>query len=211
LGSQDEQPGRGRELFGDPGRMQGDQMSQPVKSTTGLVTCQGFLYDRALHPELFPPKARKTFGLGGKQSGWEMEVWLLDGTHILRYEHRGLCLTELVTEQERQLPRTGIVNAIAIVGEHDYEKSFKPQRVTYLTSIQIEQLSESLYLNTLDEMKSFAAEQNAITHGWESDQGPGLSILDVEGKADQVNAHSYHVLPEGFHVLRTQTIFQIDG
>src|SRR5262245_58419632 len=86
---------------------------------------QAILYGRALHPELFSLRARRVVRTGD----YHLESWLMNGSHLLRFERGSLCACELLTDQERDLPSSGVVTAFQCVGEHDYEHRFKEERV----------------------------------------------------------------------------------
>lgn len=181
-------------------------MSTQIKAST-IQVYQGLLYDRALHPELFSLKARRVFTGKGE---YELEVWLMNGAHLLRFERRGLCVSELITDQEANLPNTGIVVGFPCTGERDIEHRFEKDRVTYMTTVQTETLSENLFLATTREMRQFAREADALYHGWTSDAGSSLSVIDVQRMNREVHVQCYHLLASTGLVLRTQTLFEHD-
>ncbi|MEZ6234463.1 MAG: hypothetical protein R3B68_09765 [Phycisphaerales bacterium] len=94
-------------------------MSTPQK-TNALQSYQMLLYDRALHPELFSLKARRVV----RHGPWELEAWVMQGQHLLRFECGAVCASELVTDQEAGLPTTGALSAFLCAGERDFEHRF---------------------------------------------------------------------------------------
>lgn len=178
-------------------------MSVPVKTNVSQ-TYQVFLYGRALHPELFQIKARRVV----KHGAYEFEAWLMQGMHLLRFEHRTMCASELLVDHEGNLPSTGAVAAFLCAGERDFEHKFPKDRVTYMSTVQTEQLSENLYLATLNELRAHAKETEALVHQWRDEAGPCLSMLDIQRYAKEVHAQAFHLLAQGGLVLRTQTIFE---
>ncbi len=179
-------------------------MNPPAKSNS-LQSYQMVLYNRALHPELFQLKARKVV----RHNGWELEAWIMPGQHVLRFEHGGLCAAELLTDQDRNLPATGVVSAFLAAGERDYEHAFAKDRVTYMTTVQTESLSENLYAATYKEMLAFARQGDCMTHAWSDEFGGRcLSMIDVQRYSREVHAQSYHLIACGGVVIRTQTIFE---
>lgn len=167
---------------------------------------QVVLYGRALHPELFLLKKRKKFS----HAEYELESWLMNGSHLLRFGHcDGFCASELVTDQERDLPDTGVVTAFQCVGEHDYEHCFKPKGVNYICTVQTETLSENQFLADFDEYLDFARKGQALTHQWRDDGGNCLSIVDVQQQNRQVHAQAYHLIAGPRLVLRSQSIFEL--
>jgi len=178
--------------------------SVPTVKSHSLQSYQMLLYGRALHPELFPLKARKVM----RHGAYELEMWAMAGSHLLRFEHGPLCACELMTDQEGNLPETGVVTAFLCAGERDYEHRFEKAKVTYMTTVQTESLSENLYLATYDEMLAHARENAAIVHRWEDECGNCLSMLDAQTMSKEVHIQSYHLLAQGGLVIRTQTIFE---
>ena len=178
-------------------------MNVPAKSNA-LQTYQAILYSRALHPELFPLKGRGVL----RQGAWELEAWVMEGAHVLRFETGRHCSCELVTDQEDNLPATGVISAYLCAGERDFEHQFGPDGVTYFHSVQTETLSENLYLATYAEMDQHARDQRALTHRWTTDAGHSLTMLDIQKYAKEVHVQAYHLLAPGGVVIRTQTIFE---
>lgn len=181
-------------------------MNLPTR-TNALQTYQVLLYARALHPELFQLRARRVIDC----AGYELEAWLMPGGHLLRFGRGTDCLCELVTENDRGIPDNGIVAAFFCAGERDFDRDFPRLGVNYMTTVQTEQLNDSIYQNTWDEMMDFAEEAEAMVHRWDDDSGPCMSILDLQRYSREIHAQSYHLLANGRIVLRTQTIFEKHG
>ncbi|MEM0982523.1 MAG: DUF2617 family protein [Planctomycetota bacterium] len=178
-------------------------MSQTIKAGAAQ-SHHVILYERALHPELFQLRERDRIS----RPTYELEAWLMPGSHALRFEHGGGCLSELVTESIAAAPDSGVVASFAAAGEHDFDRSFATRGVTYMTTVQTEQLSDNLFLGTLDEMRAYGREIEAILHQWTDEAGDNLSMLDVQRFSKEVHVQAYHLLAAGGYVLRTQTIFE---
>jgi hypothetical protein len=178
-------------------------MSVPVKSPT-LQSYQVLLYNRALHPELFPLKGRRVV----RHGNYEFEVWVMEGSHLLRFEHAALCACELMTDQEGRLPESGVVSGFLAAGERDFEHRFTKDKVTYMTTVQTETLSENLYVATMAEMLDYGRSSDALTHRWNDGTGPCLSMIDLQRYNREIHAQSYHLMATGGLVIRTQTIFE---
>jgi len=163
------------------------------------------LYERALHPELFRIEGRRTL----RAADYELEGWVMPGGHALRFQTGEYCLTEVVSDQELNLPQRGLLQSLPCIGEKEHEQSLE-DAVAFVTAVQTENLSENLYNATYEEMRTFAAEERALTHQWEDPAGmANLSILDMQRFRNEVHAQSYHLLASGGFVLRTQTIFEL--
>ncbi len=178
-------------------------MDTPTKLNS-LQTYQVILYDRALHPEFFDLKTRRV----EKLNGFEFEAWLMNGSHVLRFEVGQHCASELVTDLDRGLPDTGVVAAFLCAGERDFDHPLSDGEINYITTVQTETLSENLYLTTREELLAFGRENEALIHQWDDEVGPCLSMLDMQRLSTQMHIQAYHLLANQGIVLRTQTIFE---
>jgi len=178
-------------------------MSLPSKSTS-LQAYRVVLYRRALHPELFDVRSRRVID----HQKYEFEAWLMPGGHLMRFQHAGVCATELITDQEEGIPDRGVVAAMPCAGEREHEEDFG-EKLKYVSSVQTETLPESLYRATYNELTEFGAENKAMIHFWtDDDGGKCASILDVQRFRREIHAQAYHLSARGGLVLRTQSIFE---
>lgn len=178
-------------------------MNAPLKSPS-LQAYRLVLYRRALHPELFDIKGRRTITHGE----YEFEAWIMPGSHLMRFQFDGLCGTEFVTDQDIALNERGLVTDIQCAGEKDHEHPFS-DRLNYLVTVQTETLPLNLYTATYRELVEFGEESGAMMHLWTTDDGGRCaSILDVQRFRKEVHAQAYHLLAPGGIVLRSQTIFE---
>ncbi len=103
----------------------GKEPFQVTAKVSGLQAYQVILYNKALHPELFMLRDRRKV----KRAGYELEAWIMQGKHLLRFEREGFCACELLTDQERS-PASGVVCAFLCAGERDFEHTFERESVT---------------------------------------------------------------------------------
>lgn len=179
--------------------------NQPsVKHSTSSPSHHLVLYTRALHPELFALKQRRSMN----HAGYEFEAWLMQGAHMLRFQCKHFCASELVTAQENGLPTAGAVATFPCIGEKDYEHPFPDHRVKYVTAMQTETLSENLYNATFRDMVTLAEETDALIHTWTEADGKGLSMVELQRYPREIHAQACHLSPATGLVLRTQTIFE---
>lgn len=178
-------------------------MSAPAKSLI-LQAYRLILYRRALHPELFEVCGRRT----AEHDSYAFEAWLMPGGHLLRFQHDDTCATELVTSQVDGVPDGGVVAAMPCAGEREHEEKVG-DKIKFLCAVQTEQLPESLYRATYEELVAFGRESNALVHTWEDEDG-GLcaSIVDIQRFRREVHAQAYHLDAQGGLVLRSQSIFE---
>lgn len=181
-------------------------MSNQAKSSSTPLY-QVSLYSKALHPELFHLKGRRVHS---KNSNFELETWLMNGSHLLRFEHGRLCLCELVTDQDhRELPTAAAVGTFVCASEHDYEHLFAREGVNYMTTVQAETVSEHQYFQAHEEYLALAKERNSLAHQWQDELGACLSLVHVEQSKTDVNIEAYHLQALTRTVLRSQSIFEL--
>ncbi len=179
-------------------------MSLPNKSPSTQVY-RMMLYQRALHPELFSIQDRRII----TTSDYELEAWIMPGGHTLRFGCESGCVTEVVCDQDVQLPERGLVHALPCIGEKEHEQPVGSD-INFVTAVQTENLSDNLYLATFNEMQDFAEQSEAMVHAWSDAEGSSnLSILDMQRYKGEIHAQCYHLLASGGFVLRTQTIFEL--
>lgn len=164
------------------------------------------LYRNALHPEFFGIEGRRRI----EHCEYEFEAWVFRGGHALRFEHDGLCLTEIISDQVEILPDRGQIAVFPCAGEKDHESTVG-DHVVYVTSMQTEVLTDHLYLGTYNEMVEHGREFDGLMSVWteEPHEKPSLSLLDIQRFAEEVHVQSYHLRSDCGLVLRTQTIFKL--
>lgn len=163
------------------------------------------LYQRALHPELFRIQGRRTL----QSSSYEFEAWIMPGGHALRFQSEGQCVTEVVSDQDLQLPERGLIQSLPCLGEKEHEEVVA-EKINFVAAVQTENLSDNLYTATFDEMKDFAEETGAMTYNWTDDDGGRcMTVLDLQRFRNEIHTQAYHLLATGGFVLRTQSIFEV--
>jgi len=179
-------------------------MSVGNKSSS-TQTLRLMIYRRALHPELFDLKERTLF----RHGDYEVEAWISPVGHVVRFQIGSDCLTETVLEGGNHLPETGLVHAVPCIGEKDFEMDTQDSRLGYVTTIQLESLTDNLYHTTLRELLEARPEADGLSHQWVDQAGVQcLSLLDVQKYKREFHLQSYHLLGSTWLVLRTQSIFE---
>ena len=79
------------------------------------------LYNRALHPEFFELRNRKVV----RHEGWELESWIVNGGHALRFGTGSACYSEVICWNESPLPSANAVTTFLCGGEHDLDERFE--------------------------------------------------------------------------------------
>ena len=173
-------------------------------SASGLQAYSMLLYRGPIHPEFFSIAGRRQ----ASHPDFDFESWIFPGGHVLRFEHATTTLCEVVTDNPHELPERGLVTTLPCGGERDYEETFG-DRITYVTSIQTETLSEHLYLGTYQEMVDHGNDQDCLVSSWGHDgPHPSLSLVEFQRYSDQIHVQTYHLRGDALTVLRTQSILQ---
>ncbi|QYO64492.1 DUF2617 family protein [Leptolyngbya sp. 7M] len=178
-------------------------MSMPTKPTA-LNGHQVHLFNRALHPELFPLKGRRV--VSGQK--YELETWVMPGSHVLRFQFRGACALELMADGGLRVPNAQPVASSPALGEHDFEYQFDRHGMVYMATIQSENLPEHVFDSTYHELLEHGRSSRALIHRWMDEVGPCLSMLDIQPFNDEAHVEAYHMFSSGGLVIRTQTVFE---
>jgi len=173
--------------------------------TTSLQAYNMLVFRNAIHPEFFPISGRRRIEHGD----YEFEAWIFKGGHVLRFEFDGVCVTEVVTDQQERLPDRGLITTLQCAGEKDHEADFV-DHITFMTSMQTETLSDHLYLSTYNELLEHGRMSDGLMTIWTDELGRNnLSLIEMQRFSDQVHVQAYHCRSDCSLVLRTQSIFQI--
>ena len=173
---------------------------------SSLQSYNMLLYRNAVHPEFFGIDGRRRIEHGE----YEFEAWIFRGGHVLRFEHDGQCMTEVISDQLDTLPERGQSGVFPCAGEKDHESTMG-DNVVYMTSMQTELLTDHLYLGTYNEMVEHGRKYDGLMSVWTEEQHgkPSLSLLEMQRFAEEVHVQSYHLRSDCGLVLRTQTIFKL--
>ena len=171
---------------------------------SGLQPYSMLLYRGPIHPEFFSIAGRRQT----THPDFDFETWVFPGGHVIRFEHATTTLCEVVTDDVTDLPDRGLVTTMPCSGERDFEEIFG-DRITFVTSIQTETLSDHLYLSTYQEMLEHGEDPACLMTTWQTDNNhPSLSLVEFQRYSDQVHVQAYHLRGDGLMVLRTQSILQ---
>lgn len=162
------------------------------------------LFRSAIHPEFFDIEER----IEVQHDNYHFEAWLFKGGHVFRFESDGTCVTEVITPNPENLPERGHVTTMVCASERDHEQEFG-DRITLITSMQIELLPEHLYGDSYIELVEFGEEANAKVLRYGSGEERNVSIVDVQRHNDELHVQSYHLQSSHGLVLRTQSIFEL--
>ncbi len=165
-----------------------------------------YLYQRALHPELFRIHQVKHV----QQRRYHAEMWIVGLAHVVSVYVGRHCLTELIADECEMLPKIGLALSFRFRGERDYAHSFETG-LKYILSTQVERMTPNLFPSSHRDLWNYAQSRGMFESfdEWESDGLEPFSFIDYEAREREFHVHAYHVFPEEMTLLRTQSIFEI--
>jgi len=164
------------------------------------------LYSRSLHPELFKI-------LGNEKvirRAYEADVWLVEGGHVISFTAGKNNLTEVILTKNEPLTDRGLLQSIPCRGEKYHEDTYGGN-IRYMISTQEEQLTQTLYEATRQEILSYAAKRE-LMHAdvpATAETGAILSVLDIERRSHELLVQSFHLFDENHMVIKTQGILEV--
>lgn len=167
-----------------------------------------FLYDRALHPELFRIDRSQNF----TQPLYQAQVWIAGLSHVVTVHGAAWSATELVAAPSDLLPQRGLLASFPFRGERDHSVELG-RGAQYIMSSQVERMSENLFRATHRDLMS-AAQRGGISAAfrqWASNGLPPFIYIDCEARRGELHVQAFHVFPDDLTVLKTQSIFEAVG
>ena len=163
------------------------------------------LYQRTLHPELFRILASEQVS----RRAYEADIWLVEGGHVISFSAGKNTLTEVIVTNHEPLTDRGLMQTIPCRGEKNHEMT-SGGTIRYMISTQEEQLTQTLYDATREEITAYAAKRELMTaEQAPTGDGPGfLSVLDIERRSHELLVQSFHLFDDNLMVIKTQGIFE---
>jgi hypothetical protein len=174
-------------------------------SPRGITASQYELafFDHAVSGERFPDRIIRSYD----KPDYRLEAWVLPGQHVLRFEHRGVSASELVTDHQAHWPHLQPTAHFPCAGEREFEHRFKG--AVYMTTVVTETLAQNLFRSTLQETVKCAEEESGVICRWEDTAGACVSVLEVQSEIDQIHVQAYHMIASQGLVVRTQSLFEL--
>ncbi|MGE5608912.1 MAG: DUF2617 family protein [Bacillota bacterium] len=165
------------------------------------------LYQRTLHPELF--RILKTDKV--LRRVYEADIWLIEGGHVVAFTAGKNTLAEVIMTSGEPLTDRGLLQTIPCRGEKYHEMTAPGGNIKYMISTQEEQLTQTLYEATKNEIANYAAKRELMTAEVPAtpETGGTLSVLDIERRSHELLVQSFHLFDESQMVIKTQAIFEV--
>lgn len=186
-------------------------MSELQTPPRGTIACQAsdlhlFLYDRPLHPELFPHYADYQV----RQTRYQAQVWVTGLSHVVTITLGQRSVTEVVAPELEVLPSRGVVTRFRMKGERDLERTL-PDEWQYMVSSQVEQMEEPLYKSVHTDLCRHAGKSGWLHQyeQWADGELTPFTYIDHEARDSEFHVHAFHAFPSEYTIVKTQTIFEI--
>jgi hypothetical protein len=165
-----------------------------------------YLYQRALHPELFRIHQVKHV----EQRLYHAEIWVVGLSHVVTVQFGQNCLTELIAHESELLPKNGMATSFRLRGERDHAQSFA-NGLRFILSSQVEKMSSNLFPSSHRDLVRYAQKRGMFySFGeWEFDGLEPFTFVDFEAREREFHVHAFHAFPEELTLLKTQSIFEI--
>jgi len=163
------------------------------------------LYQRTLHPELFKILSSEKV----VRRAYEADIWLVEGGHAIMFTAGKNTLSEVIVTNAGPLTDRGQLQSIPCRGEKYHETTIG--NIKYMISTQEEQLTQTLYDATRNEISAYAARRELMIGEVPptGENGGSLSVLDIERRSHELLVQSFHLFDESQMVIKTQAIIEV--
>ena len=172
----------------------------------GVESLYFYLFDRALHPELFTiDRVHRV-----EQRRYTAEVWIVGLAHAVTLSFNNQCFTELVVAENEFLPTAGLVASFRFRGERDQSQDFG-DGVHYMLSSQVERMTANLFPSSHRDLVAHSRKRGIFVDFPESsgDALAPFTFVDFEAREQEFHVHAYHAFSDELTLLKTQSIFEI--
>jgi hypothetical protein len=164
------------------------------------------VFDRTLHPEWFRVRAHRRYA----QAGWEADVRIVEGGHVVLWGCGPIRVAEVLVGPETELPEAGLLYRSAIRSERS--ASLRPgPGIEYQTCFAAERIELEVFAHLSDELIADAGRGSLfVRHGASSRLAPApLSRIYVEARARGLSVQAFHTFPDERAIVRTQSLFEV--
>ena len=179
---------------------------EPLGLTLQSVDLHLFVFERALHPELFRHYA--TYRV--EQGRYHADVSIIGLGHVVTVNCGDKSLTELLSRQSDIIPTRGVVSRFRLKGERDLEKA-TPDGWSYMVSTQVETMDEALYKSVHHDLVRHAEKRGWFVpyEGAVSGDMIPFSYLDHEARDGEFHLHAFHAFPHERTIVKSQSILEL--
>lgn len=163
------------------------------------------LFRRPLHPELFETLTRREV----KQDDYVLTVRITPSGHVISWQTKALCLTEITAARGQPLPGRGRVWRHRFLGEQTDAFRASPV-ISYQMSAQAESLPTNLFERVHEELLA-DGRKRGIMHLHYPHHRLGLSpigFVTADARPGCLVVNTFHTFPAESTLLKTQTLIE---
>jgi hypothetical protein len=163
------------------------------------------LYGRPLHPEFFDILAVRKV----QREDYELTIRITRTGHVISWENRDVCLTEVTAAAEQELPEKRRLLSHRLRGEQSARQRCA-HGVGYQATFQVEVLPPEIYLHVHDEILADGGKRGLLYNFQPNHRlavAP-LGFVAVETRADCLFISTFHTFPEEHTVVKTQSLIE---
>lgn len=164
------------------------------------------VFDRTLHPEWFSVRTHRRYA----QAGWEADVRVVEGGHVILWGCGPVRVAEVLTGPETELPEPGRLYRSAVRSERSASLRPGPD-VDYQTCFAAERIDAEVFAHLSEELTSDAGRGSLfVRHAAASRLAPApLSRIYVEARPRGLSVQAFHTFPEERAIVRSQTLIEV--
>jgi hypothetical protein len=166
------------------------------------------LYGRPLHPELFDILAVRRL----RRPEYELTVRITRTGHVITWEYRDVCLTEVACASDQPLPQGRRLLSYRLRGEHSGNFA-AAHGIHYQMTFQVETLPTEIFLHVHDEILADGHKQGLL-HNFQPNHRLALSplgFITVEAQANCLLVSAFHTFPSENTVVKSQSLIERNG
>jgi hypothetical protein len=164
------------------------------------------VFGRTLHPEWFTIRGHRRYA----QAGWEADVRITDGGHVILWGCGAVRLAEVLAGPETILPEPGLLYHSTV--RHERSASLRPGPGTeYQTCFAAERIDAEIFAHLSDELTS-DPRRGGLFHRFGSSgrlSPAPISRIYVETRPRGLSIQAFHTFPDERAIVRTQSLFEI--
>jgi len=165
-----------------------------------------FLFDRALHPELF----EIVHGRSIVKSGYEARIWVTGCSHVIGFHRERSSLTQVVADARLELPQRGRLLDLPFRGEKGHD-TLRADGIRYMMNFQVESMSQAVYSRTHHDLARAGTRRGLFVPfpAWMFHGLTPFSFLDYDAKPNELHLFAFHAFPDKQTVVKSQSIFEL--
>ncbi len=165
------------------------------------------VFSRPIHPEWFAARQHCRVG----QDGWDADLRIIEGGHVINFRSRTVCLTEVLSgpETHTRLPEPGLLFHTPLRRERNVV--LRPgDALDYQTCLAVERLDPEVFAHLNDEI-ILDGRRGRLFHEFATANrlaSPPISHIHIDARVRGLTVHTFHTFPAEHAIVRTQSLFE---